>query len=150
MTFELPSFSRGFPVEIVRTGKTITIEKSRVRVVYRGRRQLFRRGWEAPISEFETVEISSRTFYDRPDSVADDAPPGITLWSSEKKIRVKVTLRHRWSLFKDVRLAEWEFDEPSPFTSMNVAPLRRLWNDAAQSLSLRKIDNETEETRKSL
>ena len=117
-------------MELARRGKTITIEKSRVRVEYRGWRSLLRRDWESPISEFEAVEISSKTYYADPDHEWF----GASLWSSETMVLIEVTLLHRSSRRKNVRLAAMGVTRS--YTGREQEPLRKLWTDAARSLSL--------------
>lgn len=134
----VPSFS-SLPVKIVHRGKTITIERSRVRIEYAGWRSLLRRDWEAPISEFEAVEISGKTYYVDPDSGAsDDSPGGFLLWSSERMVRIEVTLLHP-SPWKNVPLAAWEGDTRS-YTGWELEPLLKLCTDAGRALSLPAVD----------
>ncbi len=134
----LASFS-SLPVKIVRGGMTITIERSRVRVEYRGWRSLLRRDWELPISEFEAVEVSGKTYYVEPDfGASDDSPGGFLLWSSESMVRIEVTLLHP-SPWRNVPLAAWEGDTRS-YTGWELEPLLKLCTDAARALSLPAVD----------
>ena len=127
MTAQIPSFRKGLPVVIKRWSKTLIIEQTRVRIQYRG----LLSDRELPISEFKAVEIAGKVFPPPPNW---DAGPG-----DDESVHVSVKLLHRSDRLKDLPLAEEWFDG-SYVTDEEVKPLRKLWADAARSLSLPATD----------
>ena len=130
MEVRLPSFSHGFPVKIVSRGKTIIIDKSWVRVEWRGLRSLLQRDWRSRISEFEGVAIEG-TYR----GAGEDVP---------SRVVAALDLLHQ-NPRKNVRRAATKtegLDEPESFQfyTDNVESLRRLWADATRALSLQAID----------
>ena len=105
------------------------IEKSRLRFQFRGLWSLFRSDQELPISEFKAVEIAGKVV----DELDQSAEIGV------ERVYISVKLLHGSNPRKNVLLAKEGFDY-SDVTEEEVEPLRKLWADAARTLSLLAAD----------